>query len=90
MEGERPDHWVLHPGGGKVLDAYRAGLDLSDAELTHSTAILREHGNMSAATVLFVLEHLLRQPERHGGTAVLTAFGPGFSAEGLRIGLPAS
>lgn len=90
MEGEWPEHWILHPGGGKVLDAYRAGLELSDGQLAHSSAVLHEHGNMSAATVLFVLDRLLRQSGRPKSTGVLTAFGPGFSAEALRIGLPAS
>ena len=90
MDGKRPDHWILHPGGGKVLDAYCAGLELSPDEIADSAAVLREHGNMSASTVLFVLERLLRRPQRATGTGILTAFGPGFSAEALRISLPSS
>ncbi|MFT7676796.1 MAG: alkylresorcinol/alkylpyrone synthase [Planctomycetota bacterium] len=90
MDGERPDHWILHPGGGKVLDAYAAALELDQGELADSAAVLREHGNMSAATVLFVLERVLRAPRRTASSGLLTAFGPGFSAEALRIALPAN
>lgn len=90
MDGERPTHFVLHPGGAKVLDAYRQSLELGDADLADSAGVLSEHGNMSATTVLFVLDRVLRRKGRAAGSGVLTAFGPGFSAEALRLTLPAS
>lgn len=90
MDGERPAHFVLHPGGAKVLDAYRQSLDLDDSDLEDSAGVLRDHGNMSATTVLFVLDRVLRRKGRAAGTGVLTAFGPGFSAEAIRLFLPAS
>lgn len=75
-------HWVLHPGGAKVIAAYQAALGLADAQLGHTRAVLREYGNMSSATVFFVLEAFLRAgalgPGEHGVLAVL---GPGFSCE---------
>ncbi len=76
------DHHIYHPGGAKVLTAYEHALDLPPAALDHSRAVLRDYGNMSSATVLFVLERFLRersiQPGDHG---LLCCFGPGFSAE---------
>lgn len=90
MDGARPSHFVLHPGGAKVLDAYRQSLELGDSDLVDSAGVLRDHGNMSAATVLFVLDRVLRRGGRAAGPAVLTAFGPGFSAEAIHLSLSAS
>lgn len=80
---QRPENWVLHPGGAKVLDAYRTSLELAEADMDDSVATLSQHGNMSAATVLFVLERALQRGAT--GPGVLTAFGPGFSAEAVPI-----
>ena len=74
-------HYVLHPGGRKILEAYRSALDLTDEQLSPAAAVLAGHGNMSAATVFFVLQHTLADPTFEPGPGVLTAFGPGFSAE---------
>jgi len=81
---ERPEHWVLHPGGQKILDAYRGALELTDAELEHSARVLAQHGNMSAVTALFILHRILSGDVR-AGAGVATAFGPGFSAEVLAL-----
>jgi len=76
------EHFVLHPGGAKVLDAFEEVLGIEPGGLTHSRAVLREHGNMSSVTILFILERFLRSPEHAGGDlGVLSAMGPGFSAE---------
>ena len=90
MDGEQPSHFVLHPGGAKVLDAYRQSLGLSAEDIADSTAVLGDHGNMSAATVLFVLDRILRREGRAAGKGIMTAFGPGFSAEALSLSLPAN
>ena len=67
------------PDGAKVLEAYRDTLDLPDDALNDSYAVLRQNGNMSSATVLFVLQDVLsRKPQ---GRGLLSAMGPGFSAE---------
>ena len=80
--GRRPDHWLLHPGGAKVLDAYADGLGCSEAELRWSAEVLREHGNMSSPTVLFVLQRALdAKALREGELALLGALGPGFAAD---------
>lgn len=75
-------HFVLHPGGTKVLDAFEEVLDLSDGDLENSRGVLRDCGNMSSVTVLFILERLLRGGNYAAGEAgILSAMGPGFSAE---------
>lgn len=76
------DHLAAHPGGVKVLRAYAESLGLPHRMLDHASAVLREHGNMSAPTCLFVLERILASGDLHAGHhALVTALGPGFSAE---------
>ena len=72
------DSFVCHPGGAKVLEALESAFELQPGGLEESRAVLRDYGNMSAATVLFVLKLALedRAPKRH----LLTSLGPGFSA----------
>ncbi|CAM3926510.1 type III polyketide synthase [Deinococcus frigens] len=77
--------FVVHPGGVKVLAAYQEALDLPENALDSSRAVLREYGNMSSATVLFVLEEALKTGPQ--GRALLSAMGPGFSAEHVLIEL---
>ncbi len=75
-------HWVAHTGGPKVLEAFRRGLDLPDEAIARSWRSLREIGNLSSASVLFVLGDLLDSGEaRPGDVGLLAAMGPGFSAE---------
>jgi alkylresorcinol/alkylpyrone synthase len=75
-------HWVAHTGGPKVLDAFRDGLGLPEGAVARSRRSLREIGNLSSASVLFVLGDLLEAGEaRPGDLGVLAAMGPGFSAE---------
>jgi alkylresorcinol/alkylpyrone synthase len=69
---------LLHPGGRRVLDTAQEVLGLSRDDLVHSWEILRQYGNMSSATALFILERALGCGAR--GRHLLTAFGPGFSA----------
>jgi alkylresorcinol/alkylpyrone synthase len=81
VDREQVVHWVLHPGGRRVLESYRDALGLDAAALEPASAVLARYGNMSAVTVLFVLDHILRRADFRPGPAVLTAFGPGFTAE---------
>ncbi|MEA1651020.1 type III polyketide synthase [Nitrospirillum sp. BR 11164] len=69
---------ICHPGGTKVLDALAEVLAPATEGLGDARDVLRQHGNMSAATVLFVLERRLRQGTR--GLQLLSALGPGFVA----------
>jgi len=77
------DAWAIHPGGKSIVDAVERGLALPTEKVAASRAVLRDYGNMSSATVLFVLEHLL--PERPA-SGIALAFGPGLAMEGLRFG----
>jgi alkylresorcinol/alkylpyrone synthase len=75
-------HLVVHPGGAKVLEAYEEALELEPGSLDLSREILREYGNMSSASVLFVLERFLESyPAGSGEYGAISALGPGFSAE---------
>jgi alkylresorcinol/alkylpyrone synthase len=79
---EEIEHFVLHPGGAKVLDAFEEVLGLAPGALTFSRGVLRDCGNMSSVTVLFILERFLEGGEfASGDLGVLSAMGPGFSAE---------
>jgi alkylresorcinol/alkylpyrone synthase len=72
------DRFICHPGGTKVITALEHALDIPPESLDHERSVLRDYGNMSAPTVLFVLDLALRSglPPR----SVLMAMGPGFSA----------
>ncbi len=72
------DAFVCHPGGAKVLDALEQAYRLADGALVEARRVLRDYGNMSAATVLFVLERMLRHGVRR--RMLLSALGPGFTA----------
>ena len=75
-------HWVAHTGGPRVLEAFRGALGLPEAALARSWRSLREVGNLSSASVLFVLGELLDAGEaQEGDLGLLAAMGPGFSAE---------
>lgn len=76
-------HWAVHPGGRAILDRTEAALGLTGQQLSASRQVLAEFGNMSSATVLFVLERLQRRAAR-GERIFGLAFGPGLSvASGL-------
>ncbi len=76
------DHFVIHPGGAKILLAMRNSLELSEEKLDSSRFVLENYGNMSSPTILFILEHLIREgsPEK-ADWGICVAFGPGFSSE---------
>jgi len=77
------DRFVCHPGGPKVIDAYEAIFGAGFAGAAEARRSLAEYGNMSAASVMFVLERMLAGARAAGepfGQAMLTALGPGFSA----------
>jgi len=75
------DRFCCHPGGVKVIDAIEGALKLPQGELNLEREVLRDYGNMSAPTVMFVLERLIARglPDR----VMMTAFGPGFTCAGL-------
>lgn len=75
--------FICHPGGAKVLDAIETALELQKGTLRDERDVLRGHGNMSAPSVLFVLDRALKRGLR--GSAVLSALGPGFTASFLAL-----
>ncbi len=73
-------HWLVHPGGPKILRAVGEALVLSPRALDWSSGVLKDHGNMSSPTVFFVLERCV-QRKASGGPLIMLAFGPGLTVE---------
>ncbi|MFC3038894.1 type III polyketide synthase [Virgibacillus xinjiangensis] len=73
--------FIAHPGGKKVLEAMEDVLETKKSKLSSSYEILRKHGNMSSATVLYVLGDMLRRKVDENEISILSALGPGFSSE---------
>ncbi len=78
------DGFACHPGGAKVLDALEDAFGIARGALAESRGVLRDYGNMSAVTALFVLERMAWRTRR----TLMTALGPGFSAVFLMVGAP--
>ncbi|WP_298259737.1 type III polyketide synthase [Bradyrhizobium sp.] len=72
------DKLIFHPGGAKVIDAIETALSLHQGTLEHERAVIADYGNMSAPTLLFILERNLAKGLAH--RSLLTALGPGFTA----------
>lgn len=78
--------WVIHPGGRRVIDSVQKHLGLSDRDLQFSNSVLRNYGNMSSATVMFVLDEVMRNGNPSPGDwGVMMALGPGMAAEAALI-----
>ena len=82
------DRFVCHPGGAKVIAALEHAFGLAQGALVEARAVLRDYGNMSATTVMFVLERMLAKARAAGARwerALMNALGPGFTAGFLVI-----
>lgn len=79
-------HWAIHPGGRTVLDAVREGARLNEEQLSASREVLRQYGNMSSATIMFVLQRIMEEG-REAGPGCAMAFGPGLTVESCRFTL---
>ncbi|MEN0102022.1 MAG: type III polyketide synthase, partial [Curtobacterium sp.] len=77
--------WAVHPGGRAILDRTQDALGLSDNAMASSRAVLHEHGNMSSATVLFVLRDAFDAGITDGASVIALAFGPGLTVESARL-----
>lgn len=77
--------WAVHPGGRAILDRTQEALALPDSAMVSSRAVLRDHGNMSSATVLFVLRDAVERGLEDGSAVVALAFGPGLTVESARL-----
>jgi len=74
--------WAVHPGGRKVLDNVQKHFGMSDAQLRFSRTVLRNFGNMSSPTVMFVVDEVVRNGDPHcGDLGIMIALGPGMAAE---------
>jgi len=82
------DQFLIHPGGSKVIEAYKSALNLDNGQLNLAREVLRDFGNMSSVTVLFVLERYIRRYGfDRGGRGLISALGPGFCSESLLVNL---
>lgn len=80
LAGDSVSLWAVHPGGRSILDAVEEALDLAPGALQASREVLRRYGNMSSATVMFVLRSLM-QSAQAGALGCAMSFGPGLTAE---------
>ncbi len=79
-------HWILHSGGRKVIDGLQRAIGLTEEQVRHSKCVLREYGNMSSPTVLFVLKETMEKSNpRAGDLGVMVAMGPGLAIEGALL-----
>lgn len=82
LAGEVPTAWAVHPGGRSILDRVQAGLELAPDALAASRAVLRDYGNMSSATVMFILRDMLHDDALASDATIAgLAFGPGLTVE---------
>src|SRR5690606_33319687 len=85
LNGDSADtvsEWAVHPGGRSILDRVQDGVGLSDENMRHSRGVLRDFGNMSSATILFILQRIMADssgPEN--ATVAGLCFGPGLTVE---------
>jgi predicted naringenin-chalcone synthase len=87
LPAEPPALWAVHAGGRSILDAVQQGLALPPAALRYSRDVLRRFGNMSSATLMFVLDTILRDPDARGAGMAM-AFGPGLTVETFAFSRP--
>jgi alkylresorcinol/alkylpyrone synthase len=83
-------HWVVHPGGPRILDAVEGAMGLGSESLSASRETLANYGNMSSPTIVFIMEEILRRSESEGlprekGLWLVLGFGPGLHAEAILL-----
>jgi len=76
--------WAIHPGGPRILDAVADALQLHPHAANHARAVLRDAGNMSSATILFILQRMIQDPQTRRPIVAL-GFGPGLIGEAMLI-----
>lgn len=78
---EGVEEWAVHPGGRSILDKVQESLALAPDALEAPRTVLRDYGNMSSATILFVLKEMLDSAETDRASLCAMAFGPGLTVE---------
>ncbi|MBO9128193.1 3-oxoacyl-[acyl-carrier-protein] synthase III C-terminal domain-containing protein [Bacillus sp. 165] len=81
MTMQHIQHFIAHPGGKKVLEAYHEALGMEEDMTAEALQVLQEYGNMSSVTVLYVLDQCMKKHIKKGDMGVAAALGPGFSSE---------
>jgi len=79
------DHLIFHPGGKKIVQTVEQLFGSLGKNIDNTKAILKEYGNMSSATVLYVLERFIDQGVKKGSIGLMLSFGPGFTAQRLLL-----
>ena len=75
------DHMIFHPGGKKIVTTVESLFAGLDKNIDDTKEILKQYGNMSSATVLYVLENIMNRNPQKGEKGLMLSFGPGFSAQ---------
>jgi len=81
IEKKQIAHWCIHPGGKRILDVVHQSLEFENGELAHCYSVLKEFGNMSSATILFVLKKIMEGSLENDQKIFTAAFGPGLTME---------
>ena len=82
VEKEKIKFWALHPGGRAILDAIKEGMNFNEEQMKASRNVLKRNGNMSSASILFVIEEILKSEKiNRGDKLCAVAFGPGLTME---------
>ncbi|MFT4754263.1 MAG: alkylresorcinol/alkylpyrone synthase [Salibacteraceae bacterium] len=82
---EDVDHLIFHPGGKKIVQTIEGLFGPLGKNIDNTKAVLKEYGNMSSATVLYVLERFINQGVKKGDIGLMLSFGPGFTAQRLLL-----
>lgn len=85
MEMADLDHLIFHPGGKKIIQTVESLFHGMGKNIDATKAVLRQYGNMSSATVLYVLEEIMNKAPNRGETGLMLSFGPGFSAQRILL-----
>ncbi|GAB4073613.1 type III polyketide synthase BpsA [Barrientosiimonas marina] len=85
IEPQSIQSYIAHPGGKKVLEAMAGVVQAPSDLFKHSYGVLQDHGNMSSATILYVLDRWMQEPVSDKFPSILSALGPGFSSELLLL-----
>jgi len=79
------EHLIFHPGGKKIIQTVEELFGKMGKNINHTKAVLQEYGNMSSATVLFVLEKFMAESQAKDSIGMMLSFGPGFTAQNLLL-----
>ncbi len=89
LDGNKPDYWAIHPGGVRIVEAVKDSLSLTENDIEDSMSVLKNYGNMSSPTILFVLKKIFNKIKfdnhRENKKIFSCAFGPGLSVEMISL-----